>query len=380
MSHKFKFPQIKFTQRQTNYLTLIIKNLLIVAGFIFSQNSAWGQHQSDGKPLADATGKYPQWLSKESIQKSVNSNTVRAPFRSSAPQTSDLENYKAQAWTITVDTSDQQNCKKVYHAVSRFHHVGPQSYSAEEVCRYDAKNPAVTFFVFQDQEQAYFITEVNDKFFKSTEKSIITDTRNLSLVMLATMGVLWMMPESTTGWNHEEIRNSNGIFGLYKENIRAGPVMDKDDGKFNYIGHPIAGAAYYMMARHSGLSAMQSFGYSVAMSTFFWEYGFEAIAEIPSIQDLIITPVVGSLLGHLLYNVEKKLDAQNGEIFRSKKIGNFVKVIINPMGTLSDGINKMLSYRFIQNSRSEIYVRGATKDPFGYSNSGAIGFRSIFVF
>ncbi|MFZ2890098.1 DUF3943 domain-containing protein, partial [Sulfuricurvum sp.] len=51
------------------------------------------------------------------------------------------------------------------------------------------------------------------------------------------------------------------------------------------------------MARNDGLSIGESAAFSTLMSTFFWEYGYEAFAEVPSIQDLIFTPLVGSLFG-----------------------------------------------------------------------------------
>ncbi|WP_203249645.1 MULTISPECIES: DUF3943 domain-containing protein [Cysteiniphilum] len=67
--------------------------------------------------------------------------------------------------------------------------------------------------------------------------------------------------------------------------------------RYQYIGHPYAGAIYYMAARDSGFGEFESFLYSAFISTFFWEYGVEAFAEVPSIQDLIVTPVDGWLLG-----------------------------------------------------------------------------------
>lgn len=343
----------------------------------------YAQLKADSSRLnLELSSKYPKWVSEQSIREAIHySNPLNAPYAYGAPQPLNEHNHMAQGWTVTVDTRDQETCRKVYNQVRNFHNINGSQSNAQEACRYDKQNPAVTFFIFQDESgNQEYVTQLSNKLINSTEQNITNDTRNLALVMVATMGVLWMMPESATGWNREEIRKGNGIFGLYSENIKAGPVMDKDDAKFNLIGHPISGAAYYVMARHSGLSAMQAFGYSVAMSTFFWEYGFEAVAEIPSIQDLIITPVIGSLLGHLLYNLEERIDAQEGLIWGSKSMGNFVKVLINPMGALSQKINSMLSHRAIKDSHSEIYLRGSSTNSIGQHTGNSIGFRTVFVF
>ena len=110
---------------------------------------------------------------------------------------------------------------------------------------------------------------------------------------MASFGILWVLPESFTNWNKEEMLEY-GMFNRWKDNVRAGPLWDDDDIFLNWIMHPWAGAVYFMSARGSGFNKWESFAYSAIMSTFFWEYGVEAFAEIPSWQDLLITPIVGS--------------------------------------------------------------------------------------
>jgi hypothetical protein len=157
------------------------------------------------------------------------------------------------------------------------------------------------------------------------------------------------------------------------------PVIDKDDPVVNYIGHPLAGAAYYTMARHTGLSEMESFGYSVLMSTFFWEYGFEALAERPSIQDLIVTPVIGSLLGELFYQAELSIRANQGELLGSRRVGKVAMVVLNPMGSISGGINKVLGSKFIQSAQSELVMR-RRRIPFTDIQSSYLGLEMKFQF
>ena len=80
----------------------------------------------------------------------------------------------------------------------------------------------------------------------------------------------------------------------------------------NYLGHPISGAVYYVMARNDGLNPFESFIFSTLMSSFFWEYGYEAFAEIPSMQDLVSTPIVGAFMGEYMHYLEGVLDENGG--------------------------------------------------------------------
>ena len=61
--------------------------------------------------------------------------------------------------------------------------------------------------------------------------------------------------------------------------------MDKDKGYVNYAFHPYCGAVYYMTAR---------------------SYGAEAFAQVPSAQDLLITPIAGAAIGEGFFISRKK--------------------------------------------------------------------------
>ena len=78
-----------------------------------------------------------------------------------------------------------------------------------------------------------------------------------------------------------------------------------------------------MSARSLDYSVMTSFLYSAAISTFAWEYGFEALAEVPSTQDLIITPICGSILGKLFHIEKKNIIQKDYKILNSKFLGHF---------------------------------------------------------
>lgn len=149
-------------------------------------------------------------------------------------------------------------------------------------------------------------------------------------------GVLWVMPERATNWDKEEMREK-GIFWKWKQNIKAGPVLDKDDWVLNWITHPYCGGLYYMTARSNGFTVIESFGYSAIMSTFFWEYGIESFAEIPSVQDLIITPVVGSVVGEGFFYAKKSIVKHDKRILKSRALGITALFFMDPFNTILDG-------------------------------------------
>lgn len=149
-------------------------------------------------------------------------------------------------------------------------------------------------------------------------------------------GVLYTMPESVTHWDKEAMKE-NGIFWKWKQNVKAGPLMDQDSFFINYVTHPYSGAVYYMTARSCGFNIFESFGYSTIMSTFFWEYGIEAFAEIPSTQDLIITPVLGSLVGEGFFYAKKSIVRNDKRVLKSRFLGITTLFLIDPFNSILDG-------------------------------------------
>jgi hypothetical protein len=113
--------------------------------------------------------------------------------------------------------------------------------------------------------------------------------------LLAVSGVLYLLPEEATGWNDKEKQD---LLDTWWENV-TNPHMDPDAWWVNYITHPYWGAAYYIRARERGFGPFGSFVYSTTLSTIF-ELG-EAFYEQLSYQDLIVTPVIGSLTGAFLF-------------------------------------------------------------------------------
>lgn len=153
---------------------------------------------------------------------------------------------------------------------------------------------------------------------------------------ITTMVILEALPEEATAWNRAE-NSKTPLFKRYIRHIKEGPVWDGDKFIFNFVLHPYAGAAYYMSARSCGFNCWGSFLYSFCISTFFWEYGFEAFNEIPSVQDLVITPVVGSLMGEGFYLIKRHIVDHGYRLFGSPVLGYAVAWLCDP-------VNETLGY------------------------------------
>ena len=78
-------------------------------------------------------------------------------------------------------------------------------------------------------------------------------------------------------------------------------VFDHDRFNTNAIGHPLAGTIYYQIARGNGLGVGASFLTTVAASTL-WKYVGEPNQKL-SINDLIVTPAAGWVLGEATYRL-----------------------------------------------------------------------------
>ncbi|UOR41610.1 DUF3943 domain-containing protein [Helicobacter pylori] len=138
---------------------------------------------------------------------------------------------------------------------------------------------------------------------------------------------LYLMPESVTNWDREKF----GIKSWF-ENVRMGPKLDNDSFIFNEILHPYFGAMYYMQPRIAGFSWMASAFFSFITSTLFWEYGLEAFVEVPSWQDLVITPLLGSILGEGFYQLTRYIQRNEGKLFGSLFLGRLAIALMDPIG------------------------------------------------
>ncbi len=284
----------------------------------------------------------------------------------------------ARVRVYAVDTRDQESCAAFEKYLTTMTPARAVEDSPRRLCIENSNEPVRSVVVMESASQFEVRTEIDSNLLP-TDKSLATDTRNLAVGMGAILGVLWILPESVSKWDKDAIRNDpDGVFGRYKRNIRKKPVKDKDDPWINYVGHPYAGAATYTLARSNGNSPLQSFGYSVVMSTFFWEYGFEALAEDPSLQDLIITPIVGSIVGEAFFQMENKIRAEGGTVLGSRRLGKISLVLLNPAGAFSNWVNRSIGSTILKNGRVDAVMK-RHEDSQGLQNS-TIGINVRFDF
>ena len=155
----------------------------------------------------------------------------------------------------------------------------------------------------------------------------------------AVMGVILLLPEEISKWDKSEFGKGQ-LREKWWDNVKAGPVWDNDKWYVNYIGHPYFGGVYYQGARKSGYNEWNSFMYSALMSTFYWEYGIEAFAEVPSMQDLVVTPLGGWIYGEWAHHKEQEIRARGGTALGSKTWGSISLFLLDPLGSIDTWVRK----------------------------------------
>jgi len=173
-----------------------------------------------------------------------------------------------------------------------------------------------------------------------------SQTKSVFFYGLGVVGVLAIMPESMTGWDTDV-----DIFGKWIDNVTEGPVWDRDNAVYNYVGHTYSGGVYYQVARKSGYRQWDSFVYTFLMSTFYWEYGVEAFAEVPSIQDLVVTPVLGWVYGEWAYQTELNIREGDNTVVGSKILGSVSLFFLDPIDSIGRGVNRLVGRRWIKAGR-----------------------------
>jgi hypothetical protein len=163
------------------------------------------------------------------------------------------------------------------------------------------------------------------------------DTGILFVSQLAAGAFFYAMPESVSDWSSEQRKSG---FKQYGDNF-VDPVFDKNSFTMNYVLHPYWGATYYIRGRERGLDKVSSFVYSALISAMY-EFGVECFFEKPSIQDLIVTPVAGSLLGAFIFEPWRESIKRKQEL---RWYDHAALVLTDPVGVLSLGFEKLFGIK-----------------------------------
>lgn len=186
----------------------------------------------------------------------------------------------------------------------------------------------VNFFPETVASQSTFIINLKHERDK-TGKKLLRAFGYSSSYNLLISGTMLLLPENITKW--EGGNNLNGMLSQYKNSFTQPPVFDHDLWAVNYIGHPYQGSFYYNSMRSQGANIATSALYNLSQ-ILLWEYIWEGGMEQPSIQDLIVTPVVGSIIGELAYRATRSM-GKNGFNWYEKA----ATIILNPSYLLNNG-------------------------------------------
>jgi hypothetical protein len=108
-----------------------------------------------------------------------------------------------------------------------------------------------------------------------------------------------------------------------------------------------------------------------------YEFGIECFFEKPSIQDLIVTPVVGSLVGAYLFEPWRESIKSKHEL---RWYDHVVLVVTDPIGVLSLGVENMLGLKTTVTVRYPVPTSVAGPHERVSANSKQVGLAMKFVF
>ena len=124
----------------------------------------------------------------------------------------------------------------------------------------------------------------------------------LALTLIEEVGALalqgaWYWGHSRYGSSGADVTAENFFKSLASDDF----VLEDDTFRTNGVGHPIAGAVAYQIARGNGLSVSQSFLASF-LSSVAWKY-FGEWNQTHSTNDIIMSPAAGWVIGEATYRV-----------------------------------------------------------------------------
>lgn len=175
---------------------------------------------------------------------------------------------------------------------------------------------------------------------------VVSQTYELVGLGLGAVAVLNALPSEISNWEDRSGRDKP--LKKWADNVSQTPVWDRDKFYLNYITHPYFGGVYYQIARKSGYRQWDAFIYSTIMSTFYWEYGFEAFAEVPSAQDLVVSPLLGWVYGEWAFNTERDIRLNQGRVLGSKLAGDISLFFLDPVDSIGRGINRLFNRNIVK--------------------------------
>ncbi|MGH7392996.1 MAG: DUF3943 domain-containing protein, partial [Candidatus Rokuibacteriota bacterium] len=163
------------------------------------------------------------------------------------------------------------------------------------------------------------------------------DTAFLIGYQTAFIGLIYVLPEDVSNWSEDQKQDIGDRWVRHVQH----PEIDTDSWFVNYVTHPYFGATYYIRARERGFGEFSSFVYSAFASTLY-EFGVEAFFEEPSIQDLIVTPIGGTLVGMFLFEPLRRRIRAKPEL---KWYDRVALVLTDPIGAMNGVFERLLGIK-----------------------------------
>lgn len=195
----------------------------------------------------------------------------------------------------------------------------------------------------------------------SRESTLGLESAYLATLSVVPMALLWTLPPEQSQWYDKPELTSNALYLRWRANISRGPVWDGDMRFFNSYGHIHSGAAYAMICLNNGLDALACTAYASVVSLS-WEYGPEAIIEVPSYQDILMTGLVGARVGLEFYRWQQSLKRSGGTLLGSRVLGAVAGFALNPFGKITRGLVETFHGKAVQSVGMPTWqLRGADR-------------------
>ena len=205
---------------------------------------------------------------------------------------------------------------------------------------------------------------------------LLSQTYALTGSGVGIIAVLGAMSSAVTNWEDDD---KPDLSKKWINNVTDGPVWDRDNLYINYLGHPYFGGVFYQVARKSGYRQWDAFIYSFMISSFYWEYGVEAFAEVPSIQDLVVTPVLGWVYGEWAFNTERNIWLNGGTILDSEILANISLFLLDPVDSIGRNINYLFGQDIIKAGTGYFTFQQAVL-PYDNGTENQIGLKVSYKF
>lgn len=135
-------------------------------------------------------------------------------------------------------------------------------------------------------------------------------------------------------------RYNSILFRQHLYDLEAGNSWIGNSTTFSYLLPSYAGTALYLDARRNGLNGWSSLLYNVAMSTFLTRYGSNNTKDNPSVRKMILTPVVGAMVGECFYRVKHNIASRRYEVLGSPVLGYIAAFFMDPVNEVSGYFRK----------------------------------------